>query len=258
MEELLRLPPVFEPPLMNAAGTLGFYPDRRKPVDWVRFGAFVTNPVSVGRRRPAASTRWRVTAGTALVHTGHPNSGFHQVLRQYAPQWAQADLPVVVHLMASSPVELRKYIPRLEVLENVVAVELGFPASIGAGEAQDVISASLGELPVLVRLPLYRAAALAPAVMESGAVAVTLGPPRGQLPDQVGDFDRGRLYGPSLFSQALHAVRELKALRIPVIGAGGVYAPSQAEAMQTAGALAVQVDLALWRGEWFEGKQEEI
>jgi dihydroorotate dehydrogenase len=33
-----------------------------------------------------------------------------------------------------------------------------------------------------------------------------------------------------------------------VIGGGGVYRPEQAQAMLAAGALAVQVDAALWRG----------
>lgn len=251
MEELLRMPPVFDPPLMNAAGTLGFCPDRRKPLDWASFGAFVTNPISIKTRRPASSTRWRAQLGTALVHTGHPNPGFHKVVAQYAPLWAQADMPVIVHLMASPPAEMRKYIPRLEVLENVIAVELGFPESIWEGEAQEVITASLGELPIIVRLPISRALELSPAVMHAGAVAVSLSPPRGLYPNPEGDFDRGRLYGPALYPQALHVVRELANLKVPVIGAGGVYSCSQADAMQAAGALAVQVDMALWRGEWF-------
>lgn len=251
MEELLRMPPVFDPPLMNAAGALGFCPDRRKPVDWASFGAFVTNPISISKRKPASSTRWCVEVGTALVHTGHPNPGFNKVVAQYAPLWAQADLPVVVHLMASVPAEMRKYIPRLEVLENVIAVELGFPESIWQAEAQEVIAASLGELPIIVRLPLNRALELSPAVLQAGAVAVSLSPPRGLYQNEQGDFDRGRLYGPALYPQALHVVRELSKLKVPVIGAGGVYSTAQADAMRAAGALAVQVDLALWRGEWF-------
>jgi len=251
MEDLLRLPPVFDPPLMNAAGSLGFYPDRRKPLDWDRFGAFVTNPISIKKRRPASSTRWRLEVGTALVHTGHPNPGFYHVVAHHAPQWAQSDLPVIVHLMASLPAEMRNYIPRLEVLENVIAVELSFPDAIWVSEAQEVISASLGELPIIVRLPLHRAVELAPAVAHAGAVAVSLSPPRGLYPNPDGDFDRGRLYGPALYPQALQVVRELANLKVPVIGAGGVYSDTQADAMRAAGALAVQIDLALWRGEWF-------
>jgi dihydroorotate dehydrogenase len=257
MEELLRLPPVFDPPLMNAAGTLGFAPDRRKLLDWAQFGAFVTNPISYSPRRPASSTRWRVDAGIALVHTGHPNPGFHKVLRQFAPIWAQADLPVVVHLLAGPPAEMRKIIPRLEVLENVTAVELGFPERIGRSELREVISASLGELPILVSLPLSRAVELAPVAVESGAAAVALSPPRGQHPNTSGSFDQGRLYGPPVFPLALHVVRQMSLAQVPVIGAGGVYSNEQAKAMRQAGALAVQVDLALWRGDWFSSEMEE-
>ncbi|HKJ26333.1 MAG TPA: hypothetical protein VJ965_01740, partial [Anaerolineales bacterium] len=72
-----------------------------------------------------------------------------------------------------------------------------------------------------------------------------------------GGFDQGRLYGPSVFPLALHMVRLLAETNTPVIGSGGVYSPAQAEAMRAAGAFAVQVDLALWRGDWFQEIREE-
>ena len=257
MEELLRLPPSFDPPLMNAAGTLGFAPDRRKPLDWAQFGAFVTNPISVRPRRPAGGTRWRVSANTALVHTGLPNPGYRKAINQYAHHWAQADLPVIVHLMSDAPSEMARIIPKFEVLENVIAIELGFPENIGASALKQIVAASLGELPTLVCLPFSRAVELAPAVIDSGVAAVSVSAPRGELPDTSGGFDRGRLYGPAIFPQALHIVRQLSEMEIPVIGAGGVYAQEQAEAMRRAGALAVQLDLVLWRGDWLIGNQED-
>ena len=58
----------------------------------------------------------------------------------------------------------------------------------------------------------------------------------------------GRLYGPALFPQALAGVRGLAQAGVPVIGAGGVYSQAQAQAMLAAGALAVQLDAVLWRG----------
>ena len=44
---------VFDAPLMNAAGSLGFSLETNVAVDWKRFGAFVTHPVSLRPRQPA-------------------------------------------------------------------------------------------------------------------------------------------------------------------------------------------------------------
>src|SRR5262245_19353484 len=116
----------FRTPLMNAAGTLGFAPDVRAAVDWDRFGAFVTNPVSWRPRVPTANPQIVHYAGGFLLHTGLPNPGFSAVLKKYAPRWADSKLPVIVNLMADRPEETAQMVRRLENVENVAAVELGF------------------------------------------------------------------------------------------------------------------------------------
>jgi dihydroorotate dehydrogenase (NAD+) catalytic subunit len=105
-----------------------------------------------------------------------------------------------------------------------------------------------GELPVIARLPLERAAWLAMVAGEAGAAAISLAPPRGLLPGPDGSWMRGRLYGPGIFPLALAATREVVALGVPIIAAGGVYSSKNAQALLAAGALGVQVDAALWRG----------
>jgi len=42
----------------------------------------------------------------------------------------------------------------------------------------------------------------------------------------------------------------MAAAGLPVIAGGGVYTPEQAQALLDAGALAVQLDSVLWRGEF--------
>lgn len=254
MEELLRQPPVISPPLMNAAGTLGFAPDPRGPLDWAQFGAFVTNPVSQKPRRPAARYRWQTSAAGAMLHNGHPNPGFRQVLRAYAPRWAQAELPVIVHLLADTPAVLHRQVVRLEELENILAVEIGFPDSITGADIADVLAAARGELPVFARLPLIGAIPLAPAALDGGASAVSLGPPRGTISRQ-GVFSAGRLYGPELLPIQIQVVQQLAEMEIPVIGSGFFTHPAQTEPFQQAGAFAVQVDVALWRGDWVLQKE---
>jgi dihydroorotate dehydrogenase len=251
MEEYLRQPPEFDPPLMNAASSLGFAPDLRLPLDWGQFGAFVTNPVSIRPRKPASKGRWQTFPGGALVHSGLPNPGFRQVARRYSTQWAQSPLPVIVHLLADRPDELRRRVEHLEMLENVRAVEIGFPDEISVVEAREVILACVGELAVIARVPFRGALPLAEVCLEAGAVLISISPPRGSLPAADRGAQSGRMYGPAVFPLALQAVRHLAAAGIPVIGAGGVYQQSDVDAMRQSGALAVQVDLALWRGDWF-------
>ena len=257
MEENLRHPLLIDPPLMNAAGSLGFAPDLRTPLPWAEFGAFVTNPISVQPRRPASTMRWKEFPGGVLLHSGHPNPGFRQVINQFAQRWAQSPLPVIVHLLAARPEEIQGCVLQLEVVENVSAVEIGFPHSMGGLEAAEIVAAALGEIPAIARLPMDRCIELASIVEEAGAAAVSLGPPRGSLPAN-DSFMHGRMYGPAVFPLGIQMTAELYAMGIPVIGAGGVYERQQVEEMQRAGAMAVQVDLALWRGDWKELQEEEL
>lgn len=77
--------------------------------------------------------------------------------------------------------------------------------------------------------------------------AFSLAPPRGALAVS-GGLRHGRLYGPAVFPLALAALHALRPFGLPVIAGGGVYHRWQAEAMLSAGALAVQLDAVLWRG----------
>ena len=79
----------FDPPVMNAAGSLGFSPERYTPIDWSKLGAFVTNPISLLPRTPAQGGRFTSYTGGFLLHTGYPNPGFRQVVRRYARKWSQ-------------------------------------------------------------------------------------------------------------------------------------------------------------------------
>lgn len=242
----------FNPPLMNSAGSLGFAPDRKAGIDWARFGAFVTNPLSPAPRSPAQGRRFATYAGGFLMHTGYPNPGLRAAIRRYAAAWARSPVPVLVHVLGQNPLEITTCISKLEGLEGVVGIELGLPPGIEAAAAQEMITAAVGELPLIVRLPLDQALELAPATIASGATAVSLGAPRGALPaaasnDQGQQLIEGRLYGPAVFPLALQVVNMLAQQHITVIGSGGVYIEAQVQAMIAAGAAAVQIDAALWK-----------
>jgi dihydroorotate dehydrogenase (NAD+) catalytic subunit len=90
-------------------------------------------------------------------------------------------------------------------------------------------------------------------LIQGGAQAISISAPRGALPLTPspspagrGEIITGRLYGPSLFPRALETVHSAAKLGLPIIGAGGVWTNENAEALVAVGALAVQVDAALW------------
>jgi dihydroorotate dehydrogenase (NAD+) catalytic subunit len=240
----------FRSPLMNAAGILGFTPDPKAPLPWDSFGAFVTNPISLRPRRPVTEPAMFEYPGGFLLHTGLPNPGFASVTQKYAPRWRSATLPIIVHLMADRPEETTQMVQRLENIENIAAVELGFAPGLSDDILFFALEMSLGELPLIMSLSGEQAIRLGARLQELGAAAVSLAAPRGTLSLQ-GKLVSGRLQGPGLFPQTLETVRRLSGAGIPVIGAGGVYQREQAQALVEAGALGVQVDSVLWKSSAF-------
>lgn len=182
----------FEPPLMNAAGSLGFAPDRCGVVDLTRLGAFVSNPLSRHRRSPAHDRGVLAYPGGFLLHSGAPNPGLNQALRRYAGYWARSPLPVIVHLLAEEPGELAGMVQRLEGAEGVSGIDVGLPPNCNVDTMLALLSAVSGELPAIARLPLERALELGQALAaqpELPSAAISLGAPRCQL--QMGRLSPG-------------------------------------------------------------------
>ena len=101
---------------------------------------------------------------------------------------------------------------------------------------------------MIASLPPGRLAELGPLLREAGVAAVSLAPERGALPGPDGRLVRGRLYGPGMLPAALSAVETAVRLGLPGDRRWGSVRQADAAAMQAAGALAVQVDTAFWRG----------
>lgn len=232
---------------MNAAGSLGFAPDLHSEVSLQTFGAFVTNPISLRARNVARGPRLFSFPGGVLIHTGHPNPGLRNAIKEYAAAWRHAPVPIILHLLSAEPKQLRAAMPRIEELENVIAVELSFEAGKPIAEMSLAIAAASGELPLIAQLPLHNAIASADSAMQAGASAISLGPPRGAMPGPDEKLVTGRLYGPALYPQALAVAAELAQQGIAVIAAGGVETRDQGEPFLAAGAIAVQMDIGLWK-----------
>ena len=151
----------------------------------------------------------------------------------------------------------------LEVHENVMAAELGFAPLLADDILLLTLEMCLGELPLIFSLPVEQVLSLGPRLIQEGAQAISISAPRGAMPETKGEgtgergIITGRLYGPSLFPRALETVYSAAKLGLPVIGAGGVWTKENAEAMLLAGALAVQVDAALWGASWLSQSSME-
>jgi dihydroorotate dehydrogenase (NAD+) catalytic subunit len=238
----------FSKPIMNAAGSLGFAPDSRAGLPLGSFGAFVTNPFSLRPRMPATKPALIEHTGGFLLHTGLPNPGFTAGLKKYSARWSRSELPIVVHLMADRPEETQRMVHVLETHDNVMAAELGFAPLLANDIILLTLEMCLGELPLILSLPVEQLLSLGPRLIEGGAHAISIAAPRGALPLPLdpSSVTTGRLYGPALFPQTLETIYSAAKLGLPVIGAGGVWTKENAEAMLSVGALAVQVDAALW------------
>ncbi|NOZ00222.1 MAG: hypothetical protein GXP40_13635 [Chloroflexi bacterium] len=185
--------------------------------------------------------------GGFLLHSGLPNPGLRTAIRRYARRWADSSLPVIVHLIAAAPDETGRMVQALEGLENILAVELGFPHDAASDWVTAATQAATGELPIIVSLVSEQALTIGAPAIDAGAAALSLAQPRGALTTDNSSLLTGRLYGPGLFPQTLETVRRLAGEGIPIVGAGGVYKREQAEALLDAGALGVQVGAILWK-----------
>jgi hypothetical protein len=233
-------------PWMNAAGAAGFAPPERWP--WPEPpGCWVSNPLSLGPRLPAENRTLLPYPGGALLHSGLPNPGVSAVVRARAASWARCPLPGWVHIIGQTAAEIHQLILRLEGLEGVAALELGVPDEMPGPQALAQVEAALGELPLVVNIPLNRAGeAWLTELDRLGVSAISLAGPRGCLADGQGTLVSGRLFGPGLFPLVVRAVELARRWRLPVIAGAGVYSFKNAQTLIQAGAWGVQFDTALW------------
>ncbi len=238
-------------PLILAAGVIGYGDALPRALDLSRCGAWVTAPIGLrpcpGSPPPRLA---EVPGGLVLAETGQ-NPGVGRVIQQYGPSWPHLGLPVIARLwgtMEDQAVVAR----RLEKVESVAALELAPADALGPEAAADLVRMvrQACDLPLLVALPLLTdEAEWAIACAEAGADALVVGqPPRALGLTADGAPVHGRLYSPVVAPLAWAALERITAagLGLPLIGAGGIHHPADARAFLRLGAVAFQVDTAIW------------
>ena len=237
---------VLEKPFLNAAGTLGFYPNPHTMPYLHHLSAFLTNPISQYPRQPAGNRATIPFSGGFLLHTGLQNPGITRAVGQIKRRWANAPLPIIVHLLVESPQSLTDMIRRLEGLENIMALELGIPPDCQPDTLNAILEAARGELPLILSLNPEQILNLDSSLRESSHIPIHLTEPRGMLPNKDGQFVTGRLYGPAIVPQMLKAAKALVDQGLQVIVNGGVTTIKEVKAFLDCGVTAVGLGSLLW------------
>jgi dihydroorotate dehydrogenase (NAD+) catalytic subunit len=172
---------VLQTPFTNAAGFLGCDGAARQATNFERLGAYVTPHLSLQPRSPANGPRLLPYPGGFLLHTGHPNPGLRAAVRHERHHWALLPCPVIVHLLVQGPEDAREAARWLESADEVGGLEIGL-GEVDERQVSALVTASIGEVPLIAHLSLGTAVSVFVAAAEAGAQALSIGAPRGALP----------------------------------------------------------------------------
>jgi len=227
-------------PLIVAGGYSDF-------LDAPNVGAVVTLPTTLHPRAGAPPPRIVEIPGGVLVNTGAANPGLTRALRELERASVHATTPVIVALAAQSAHAWGAMAARLERIPSIGGVQVELNPTM---DARALISATRAatELPILAHLDLANARQIAASCVDAGANALVIArAPRGMVLRD-GKKWHGRLYAPSVKPLALHALEEIRDLRleIPLVGCGGIHTAHDAREFLAAGACAIEIDSAVW------------
>ncbi|HEX6487301.1 MAG TPA: dihydroorotate dehydrogenase [Candidatus Dormibacteraeota bacterium] len=251
-------------PVLAASGTFGYGTevpllDRRALAGVVSKGIFL-------RPRPGTPPpRIAETPAGMLNAIGLQGPGVEGLVRDYCPRWAEWDFPVFVNLNGESFEEYGDLAARLDEVPGVSGFEINISCpNVAAGgmyfgndpRSAAAVTAAVRartEKPVWVKLTpnVTDIAVIARAVESAGAdalvaintlvgMSIDLNTYRPRL-----SFGTGGLSGPAIRPIAVHlAHQSARAVRIPVIGVGGIVKAEDALEFMVAGCAAVQVGTA--------------
>ncbi len=252
-------------PVMTASGTFGYGEEYARFFDLSRLGAVVVKGLSLLPRMGNRPPRIVETPCGMLNAIGLQNVGVETFIDEKLPFLRQFDVKVIANIFGESVEEYQKLSAILSCVEGVHAIEVniscpnvkkggvvfGTDPEVAALVTQKVAAET--DLPVIVKLSpnVTDIALMARAVEEAGADAVSL---INTLTGMAIDSETrrpllanitGGLSGPALKPVALRMVWQVAhAVRIPVIGTGGITSFQDALEFLIAGATAVQVGTA--------------
>lgn len=252
-------------PVMVASGTFGWGREYSDYLDLNKLGAIVTKSITLKPREGNPPPRIVETPSGMLNSIGLQNEGIEHFLKEDLPFLARFDTPTIVNIAGESIEEYAELAKRLSKETTVKGIEVNIscPNVKKGGMAfgcdpkltKEVISAvrQATTQPVIAKLTpnVTDITVTAKAAAEAGADALSL------INTIVGmsiDIESGKsrigtltggLSGPAIRPIAVRMVYEVAhAVKIPVIGIGGIMSGSDAVEFFLAGAKAIQVGTA--------------
>jgi len=252
-------------PIFSASGTFGYGEEMESFVDPGIYGGVIGKSISLHPRAGNPLPRVAETAAGMLNSIGLQNPGIDAFLREVLPRMRRYRTILVVNLVGDSIEEYEALAERLEGEAGADAIELNIscPNCAAGGmrfgidpRATEVLVRRVREKyrrPIIAKLTpnVTDIAAIARAAEDGGAdgislintilaMAVDARTRRPKLANVMGG-----LSGPAIKPIALRMVYQAaRAVRIPVIGLGGIMTGEDAVEFLIAGARAVQVGTA--------------
>lgn len=252
-------------PVMTASGTFGYGVEFEDFVDLSRLGGIVVKGTTLNPREGNPYPRMAETAGGMLNCVGLQNKGVDYFCEQIYPRIKDMDTNVVVNVSGSSVEDYAECARRIGELENIPAIELniscpnvrqgGMAFGVTAEGAASVVKAVRQAYPktLIVKLSpnVTDVTEIARAVEAEGADSVSLiNTLMGMAIDaerrrKVLSIGTGGLSGPAVKPVALRMVYQVaRAVKIPVVGLGGIMTATDAVEFLLAGASAVEIGTA--------------
>ena len=252
-------------PVIAASGTFAYGVEFAKVTDLEAIGAFVVKGISREPIEGNPAPRLWETEGGMMNSIGLQNIGVQAFIRDKIPALAAFPTPYFVNVFGYAPDDYLEVVRRLQDVDGPSAYELnvscpntkhgGIYFSSDPALLAEVVEpiCKLTRRPVIIKLSpnVARIEPLAKAAESSGASAISLVntfvglaiDARTRTPRIGAGF--GGVSGPAIKPIALRLVYEAaKAVRIPVIGLGGIATGEDAAEFLIAGASAVQVGTA--------------
>ncbi len=255
----------FRNPVLLASGTCGYGQELQPLIDLSRVGGLVSKTITPEARAGNKPPRVFETPAGMLNSIGLQNPGLEGFIRDKWPYLAGLDTQVVVNIAAPTAEQHGEMAARLSALPGIAALEInisspnmkdgGMLFGCNPQAAAEVIGAvrRATQLPVIAKLTpnVTDIAAVARAVEAAGADGISL---INTLLGMAIDVERrrpvlgnitGGLSGPAIKPVALAMVWKVrKAVRLPLIGLGGISTAADALEFILAGATMVQVGTA--------------
>ncbi|MEW6276114.1 MAG: dihydroorotate dehydrogenase [Bacillota bacterium] len=252
-------------PVLTASGTFGFGAEYTPFVDLNRLGAVVVKSLTLKPREGNSPPRIVETPAGILNSIGLQNPGVERFLGEHLPYLRQFSTPVIVSIAGNTIEEYVAAAEKLAGANGVSALELNISCPnvkqgglqfgvdpLGAAEVTRAVKRA-ADLPVIVKLSpnVTSITGMAKTVAEAGADALSL---INTLSGMAIDIYRrrpvlgnitGGLSGPAIRPVAVRAVWEVyRAVKLPLIGMGGIACAADAIEFIMAGARAVAVGTA--------------